>query len=264
MDAWKNLAEAYDSSFGRLCAGTTDAMLQALGRGNPPPLRRRLLDVGSGTGTFAGAAAAAGFEVEGVDQEASMVAFSTGRVPGLRFRVGALPSLPYDDGTFDAVTANFVINHVARPAACVSELVRVCVPGGTVAVTIWPAGPSPLNSLWSDVINGAGARPTQGARLPPEQDFERSGTGLASLLEASGLADVTASAISWTFGITPEELWSGVEAGIATIGETYRHQDAPDRAHMRLVFARRAAELTGDDGLLRLASTAVLASGRAA
>jgi SAM-dependent methyltransferase len=174
MDTWKNLAEAYDSSFGRLCAGTTDAVLQAHGHGNPPPLRRRLLDVGSGTGTFAVAAAAGGFDVEGVDQEASMVAFSTRRVPGLRFRVGALPSLPYDDGTFDAVTANFVINHVARPAP--------------------------------------------GARLPPEQDFERSGTGLASLPEANGLADVTASRINWTFSITPEELWSGVEAGIAVSG----------------------------------------------
>jgi SAM-dependent methyltransferase len=262
MDAWRNLAEAYDSSFGRLCAGTTDAMLQALDDATRPPLPRRLLDVGSGTGTLAGAAAAAGFNVEGVDREASMVAFCSRRIPGLRFRVGALPSLPYPDGAFDAVTANFVINHVARPAASVSELGRVCTSGGTVAITIWPAGPSPLNNLWSDVIGGADARPMPSVRLPRDEDFERSEAGLARLLETASLEDVKASRVSWTFSITPEELWLGVAAGIATIGETYRNQHPRDQARMQQVFVRRTAELSRD-GLLHLESTAILASGRA-
>jgi SAM-dependent methyltransferase len=189
-----------------------------------------------------------------------MVDLSIRRIPAVRFGVGALPALPYADGTFDAVTANFVINHVARPAAGVAELARVCALGGTVAVTIWPAGPSPLNDLWSEVIAGAG--PPRGTRLPPDLDFERSEAGLARLLETAGLGGVKAFPVNWTFSIRPEDLWLGVAAGIATIGETYRSQRPPAQARMRQTFARRAAELSRD-GLLHLGSTAVLASGRA-
>lgn len=261
MRVWKNLAEAYEASFGRLCAGTIDSMLQVLeNAATPSTSPRRLLDVGSGTGALARAAVACGFSVEGVDPELSMVDLSTRRIPGIRFGVGTLPALPYPDGTFDAVTANFVINHVARPAASVAELARVCTPGGTVAVTVWPAGPSPLNELWSDVIACAG--PPRGTRLQPDQDFERSGAGLARLLETAGLKGVEAFPVSWTFSIRPEDLWLGVVAGIATIGETYRSQRPEVQAGMQQAFARRAAELSRD-GLLHLDSTAILASGRA-
>jgi SAM-dependent methyltransferase len=226
----------------------------------PSTFPRRLLDVGSGTGTLARAAAAYGFNVEGVDPELSMVDLSTRRTPGVRFGVGALPALPYPDGTFDAVTANFVINHVARPAASVAELARVCAPGGTVAITVWPAGRSPLNDLWSDV--GACAGPPPGTRLHPDLDFERSEAGLSRLLQTAGLEGVKAFPVSWTFTIRPEDLWLGVVAGIATIGETYRSQPPEAQALMQQVFARRTAELSRD-GLLHLGSTAVLASGRA-
>ncbi|MDQ0679426.1 SAM-dependent methyltransferase [Arthrobacter pascens] len=261
MRAWKNLAEAYEASFGRLCAGTIDSMLQVLeDPATPSTFPRRLLDVGSGTGALARAAAACGFNVEGVDRELSMVDLSTRRIPGVRFGVGALPALPYLDGIFDAVTANFVINHVARPAASVAELARVCAPGGTVAITIWPAGPSPLYDLWSDVTACAG--PPRGTRIHPDQDFERSEAGLARLLETAGLEGEKAFTVSWTFSIRPEDLWLGVVAGIASIGETYRSQPPDARASMQKVFARRTAQLSRD-GLLHLRSTAVLASGRA-
>lgn len=140
-------------------------------------------------------------------------------------------------------------------------MARVCAPGGTVAITIWPAGASPLNDLWSDVIACAG--PPRGTRLQPDQDFERSEAGLSRLLETAGLAGVKAFPVSWTFSIRPEDLWLGVVvAGIATIGETYQSQPPEAQAIMQQVFARRTAELS-QDGLLHLGSTAVLATGQA-
>ncbi|HAM25846.1 MAG TPA: SAM-dependent methyltransferase, partial [Microbacteriaceae bacterium] len=71
--------------------------------------------------------------------------------PKLTFVAGELPNLPYPDGTFDAGTANFVINHTNDPRASVRELARVLAPGGTAAITIWPASVSPMNALWNEV-----------------------------------------------------------------------------------------------------------------
>ena len=56
--------------------------------------------------------------------------------------------LPFADGTFHAVTANFVVNHVPDPRGAVRDLARVLRPGGRVAMTIWPAEP-PSGQRWS-------------------------------------------------------------------------------------------------------------------
>jgi len=44
--------------------------------------------------------------------------------------------LPYDDNTFDAVVAASVINIVADAKPVLSEMHRVCAPGGTVSVLV--------------------------------------------------------------------------------------------------------------------------------
>ncbi len=61
----------------------------------------------------------------------------------------ALPELPMTDGAFDAVAANFVINHVGRPSDSVAELARVTRSGGLIAMTVWPAPPA---GGWGDFI----------------------------------------------------------------------------------------------------------------
>jgi SAM-dependent methyltransferase len=50
----------------------------------------------------------------------------------LRGRVlaGNLESLPFDDGAFDLVTANMVVEHLSNPAAALGEINRVLRPGG--------------------------------------------------------------------------------------------------------------------------------------
>ena len=51
--------------------------------------------------------------------------------------------LPYDDGSFDVVTAYNAIQYAVDPAHAVAELARVCRPGGRVAIGIW-GEPRPL------------------------------------------------------------------------------------------------------------------------
>lgn len=253
---WDGTAEAYDASFARLCFGTVDALIQALG---PALAGERLLDVGSGPGAVAAAAEDAGFAVTGVDADDSMIKLARRKHPDIAFVQGALPQLPFSSGVFDAVGANFVVNHCADPRAALRELRRVTRLGGRVALTIWLGLVSPLNQLWNDVMADASVRPPPGKTLPPEKDFERTGSGLAGVVTGSGLQDVVVREVQWLFCISPNDLWRAVAGGIATIGQTYRAQDKITQLKMHDAYTRLTCERY-PDGELRLHSTALAAN----
>jgi SAM-dependent methyltransferase len=44
--------------------------------------------------------------------------------------------LPYEDGTFDCVIASEILEHVPEDDRAIDELVRVCKPGGRLAITV--------------------------------------------------------------------------------------------------------------------------------
>lgn len=68
-----------------------------------------------GAGTLAAAAMARRALVTAVDADPAMVALASAAAPGARCREAVLPHLPFADGEFDSVTANFVLNHVGVP-----------------------------------------------------------------------------------------------------------------------------------------------------
>ena len=53
-----------------------------------------------------------------------------------------------------------------------------------------------------------GELPPAGSRLAPEVDFERTPHGVKRLCQESGLEVELATELSWTFSITPSDLWS--------------------------------------------------------
>jgi len=69
---------------------------------------------------------------------------------GIDIEQGSITELRFEDNQYDLVTAFDVVEHVEDDALAVSELHRVCKPGGHVLITI-PA----FMSLWShhDVVN---------------------------------------------------------------------------------------------------------------
>jgi SAM-dependent methyltransferase len=88
----------------------------------------RILDVGCGTGANLEMLSRFG-EAEGVDVSEDALAFCRAR--GLeRVRLGAAEQLPYEDGSFDLVTALDVVEHLDDDAAGLREMRRVLRPGG--------------------------------------------------------------------------------------------------------------------------------------
>jgi len=96
--------------------------------------RPRILDVGCGTGANLLMLSEYG-EAEGVDISEDALAFCRER--GLdKVRLGAGEHLPYDDGTFDLVTAFDVVEHMDDDLAGLREMRRVLRPGGRVLLFV--------------------------------------------------------------------------------------------------------------------------------
>jgi SAM-dependent methyltransferase len=95
---------------------------------------RRILDVGCGTGTMLGHLARYG-RPEGVDASAEAVRFCRERGVEAVTHADGVP-LPFDDDSFDLVTALDVIEHVSDDGELLAELRRITRPDGTLLVSV--------------------------------------------------------------------------------------------------------------------------------
>jgi demethylmenaquinone methyltransferase/2-methoxy-6-polyprenyl-1,4-benzoquinol methylase len=72
--------------------------------------------------------------VVGVDQSAAMLAEARLALDGRAELVEAsAEALPFEDGSFDALTVTYLLRYVDDPGATLRELARVVRPGGTIA-----------------------------------------------------------------------------------------------------------------------------------
>ncbi len=109
----------------------------------------RVLDVGTGAGHTALAAARAAREVIGLDLTGEMVD-SARSLAGQRgqanvtFQLGDALALPFPDASFDAVTNRQSTHHYADPVRAVAETARVLKPGGQFLLidTVSPEDPA--------------------------------------------------------------------------------------------------------------------------
>jgi len=101
----------------------------------------RVLDVATGSGNAAIAAARIGCTVEGVDYVPGLLERGRLRAAAegydIRFVEGDAEALPYGDAEFDAVTSIFGSMFAPDHRQAAAELLRVTRPGGTVAVGSW-------------------------------------------------------------------------------------------------------------------------------
>lgn len=90
----------------------------------------RLLDIGCGNGSFLVNAREAGWAIDGIEPDEK--AASIGREHGLRIHSGTYQSAPFPAATFDAITANQVIEHLHDPHDFVTHIYHWLKPGGHV------------------------------------------------------------------------------------------------------------------------------------
>ena len=198
-----------------------------------------------------------------VDPDLDMRRLATRAAPGAEVLGGALPALAFDNATFDAVVANFVVNHIGDPLAGVAELARVARPRGRVAVSVWPRPLTELHQLWEDVIDASGVQGPPAATLDPGDDFARTPEGLERLLTRAGLQGVEATTVSFVHNVDPEAWWSGPARGVASIGSVVEAQGPDVASQMKYHYDRISCRYLGVDGLLHLPTAAIIGHGRA-
>lgn len=97
------------------------------------PQSIRLVDVGCSRGQFVAAAAALGFQAEGVEPAPQIAAAA--RAAGLRVHQGLLEEQDFPDAAFDALTLFEVVEHLRQPLELLRECRRVLRPGGVLVIS---------------------------------------------------------------------------------------------------------------------------------
>lgn len=173
--------------------------------------RRRIVDVGCGTGAMAVAAVRRwlSVEVDATDISAGMLAVAARTVAeagpaGERVRLtrASADGLPFPDATFDLALSAFVLQLVPSRPRALREMRRVLRPGGRLAYVGWLAGELPLRAdeAWDAALEAAGVeRESSGGH-----DDLASSEAAAAQLRAAGLSGVTARADRIVHQFTPE------------------------------------------------------------
>ncbi len=117
-----------------------------------PPHGRTALDVGCGTGRFARALAARGYEVDALDPSPEVIAEAEAAGGGPRYRRADVTAQDLPEGRYDVITCLASLHHM--PFATVTRLRAPLAPGGTLLVlgcysgrTWWDLAAAPANAV---------------------------------------------------------------------------------------------------------------------
>ena len=194
----------------------------------------RLLDAGCGAGLALTLAAQRGAIVTGIDASAGLLAIARERLPEADLREGDLVTLPYADGSFDAVTAFNAVQYTSDPTRALREIGRVARPGARIAVVTWGA---PEQCEMRSVLGAIGSLLPPGGAGP----FALAAPGaLEALIEGAGLRAERAIDVATPY----------IDADVAT----------SVRAHLSSGPARRAIDVAGLDAVREVLTAAAEAA----
>ena len=210
----------------------------------------RVLDVAGGSGNTALAAARCGADVVSLDYVPSLLERSQERAKseGLAYEtvVGDAESMPFDDASFDAVVSVVGVMFAPDHERAAAELLRVCRPGGTIALASWAP-----DSFIGDLFR------TTAKHVPPPAGLQPPGLWgtedhVRSLL-GDGVTDLRAERLIYTFRYrSPEhfvavfrEYYGPTHKAFAALDDAGRDALAADLT----ALVARTDRLSGEDAI---------------
>jgi ubiquinone/menaquinone biosynthesis C-methylase UbiE len=179
---------------------------------------QRVLDVGTGTGVTAEAAArAAGPSglVVGVDVSVEML--TAGRHPGRGYKVAARAfDLPFPGSVFDAVTGSFVLSHFKDYKTAMFDMLRVLKSGGALALASWGLRMDEFRAAWQQLVEGAVGHDLLAdayRRAVPWEDLMSDEPSAKETLAAAGLRRIEVRRAEYSYRTSLEDYISARETG---------------------------------------------------
>jgi SAM-dependent methyltransferase len=221
-----------------------------------PAPGERVLEVGCGLGADArelARAVAPGGSVVAVDISEAMLAAARQRHDAsldVTYEHADVTALPYDDGSFDVVRIERVLQHVPEVERACAELARVLKPGGRVLVVDPDWGPL-VADVGDDELAGRVLDHARGRMIQP-----RAALHLRRLLAGAGLAEVELYGHAFTYTDVAE----------AAVLLPMFNEEIPQEANMMPAEDREewfaVARTAGADGIFAAGWTAYVALAR--
>ena len=163
-----------------------------------PRANDRILDLASGTGTFALSVAesAPGVSVVGIDADAEVLHIAErkrrARGTSVPFVRGLSYRLPFATGAFDQVASSLFLHHVtsSNKLRTLSEIARVLRPGGRFHLADWTRGTDPMMRALSVSIRLLDGNETTQANFAGELPAMLSSAGFQNVREPASFRTV--------------------------------------------------------------------------
>lgn len=211
------------------------------------PAGSRVLDVATGSGNAAIAAARLDAEVTGIDYVPALLASARTRASAEGFAIdfseGDAEDLPFADASFDAVISVVGVMFATDQERAAAELLRVCRPGGTIALANWTPS-SFVGGMFRTV--GRLVPPPAGVSSPLLWGTE---ARLSTLLE-DGLSEILVRPRSFVFRFRSPQAFTEffrtnygpVRTAFAALDETGQEELAHDLTDLARTHARQVGD----------------------